>query len=263
MKISVLFLLLFASINSVSAAGSDTAAMPAAADYGERLAIPAVADDSEIVRHEGYSLLYSENDEQAFWVAYLLTREETEGLEKRSGSFKADPEIGTGSARLSDYKGSGYDRGHLAPAADLKYSKQAMNDSFYLSNMSPQKPSFNRGIWKKLEKWVRKRAAENETLCIVTGPLLTDGPYSTIGEERLSIPKYFYKVILDFTGEEKKAIGFILPNEKSDGPLSDFAVTVDRVETVTGIDFFPLLDDGVEKALESNADFNIWITETE
>ena len=124
---------------------------------------PRPINGEQLVTHLGYSLSYNEKHEQANWVFYELTIDEVLGSIKRKDQFRADPNIKTGSASLSDYKRSGYDRGHLAPAADMKWSSKAMSESFFMSNMSPQTPSFNRGIWKKLENLVRKWAVENKS----------------------------------------------------------------------------------------------------
>ncbi|MCF0238717.1 MAG: DNA/RNA non-specific endonuclease, partial [Sphaerochaetaceae bacterium] len=176
----------------------------------------------------------------------------------REDNFRADPSIPTGSATLEDYKGSGYDRGHMCPAADLHWSAQAMDDSFYLSNMSPQEGSFNRGIWADLEAVVRTFAVQNGEICVVTGPVLTDGPYKTIGKNKVSVPNYYYKVILDYSGKETKAIAFLLPNEGTKKDLDEFVTTVDEVERITGLDFFPQLPDKEEEALESTYDITLW-----
>lgn len=224
----------------------------------EELAIPAYSKDDIVVQHTGYTLCYSEEHEQPYWVAYLLTADEVFAANtKRSNNFREDPSIPTGSATLEDYKGSGYDRGHLCPAADQLWSARAMEDSFFLSNMSPQKHSFNAGIWLDLESAVRTFAAQNREICVVTGPVLTDGPYKTIGPNKVSVPKSFYKVILDYYGPEKKAIGFILAQDDR-GRLKNFAVSVDEVESVTGLDFFPRLRDDEEAALESSFNVNLW-----
>ncbi len=224
----------------------------------EELAIPARSSGDIVVQHTGYTLSYSEEHEQPVWVAYLLTADEVFAAETdRADNFREDPSIPTGSATLADYRGSGYDRGHLIPAADQKWSAEAMDDSFFLSNMSPQTHSFNAGIWSKLESAVRTMAAQNREICVVTGPVLTDGPYKTIGANNVSVPNYYYKVILDYLEPEKKAIGFILAQDDK-GSLSAFAVSVDDVEKLTGIDFFPLLDDADESALESTFDVSLW-----
>ena len=168
----------------------------------------------------------------------------------------------TGSAELDDYRKSGYDRGHMAPAADFRWSEEAMSDTFYLSNMSPQDPSFNRGIWADLEAAVRVMAYENNAVYVVTGPVLTDGPYETIGENEVAVPNEYYKVVLDYEEPEVKAIGFILPNEGSSKSLESFATTVNEVEEKTGIDFFPSLPDDQEEMIEGELDLSKWSLRT-
>jgi len=190
-------------------------------------------------------------------VAYRLTSGHTSGTVDRTNDFREDYKVKTGSASLSDYKGSGYDRGHLAPAADFKWSSTAMSESFFMSNMSPQKPGFNRGIWKKLESNVRNWASDNGEIYVVTGPILT-GSYSSIGSNQVSIPDYYYKVILDYKEPEIKGIGFILPHQKSSSSLQSFAVTIDEVERRTGIDFYHELPDEIEEQIESNIDISKW-----
>ena len=225
----------------------------------ENLEIPVGPDDEIIVSHTGYTLSYCEEYEVPYWVAYSLTKEEVSTQSaSRNDNFREDPSVPTGSATLQDYKKSGYDRGHMAPAADFRWSEDAMNDTFYLSNMCPQKHAFNAGIWSDLESAVRSIAYTDEEIYVVTGPVLTDGPYETIGENKVAVPKYYYKVILDYTDPVIKAIGFILPAENSSEPLSYFAVTVDKVEEVTGIDFFPALPDDIEDVVEAECDSSLW-----
>ena len=163
-----------------------------------------------------------------------------------------------GQAPLRFQIGSGYDRGHMAPAADFKWSAEAMSDTFYLSNMCPQEPSFNRGIWADLEAVVRTMAYDNGEVHVVTGPVLTDGPYETIGKNEVAIPKQFYKVVLDYTDPDIKAIGFVLSNEGSDKALQSYAMSVDEVEEITGIDFYPSLPDDQEEAIESKVNTADW-----
>jgi endonuclease G len=156
---------------------------------------------------------------------------------------------------LADYKGSGYDRGHLCPAADMKLNEVSISETFFLSNMSPQDPSFNRGIWAKLESLVRDWCLIHDTLYIATGPVFKDN-LGAIGADSVTIPGYFYKAIID--GSKMKTIAFVLPNAKSSNELSSFVITVDSLETLTGIDFFAGLPDQLEKDLESKADFSRW-----
>jgi endonuclease G, mitochondrial len=223
----------------------------------KNLEIPAITSVDKVISHTGYSLLYNEANEQASWVAYNLTREETNKVYDRTDKFIPDPAVSTGSAIDADYSGSGYDRGHLAPAADMGWSSTAMAESFYYSNMSPQVPAFNRGIWKKLEELVRDWAVENNSIFIVTGPVLTSG-LKSIGADKVSVPNYYYKVILDYEEPDIKGIGFILPNAGSSKPLQDFAVTIDSVEKVTGIDFYPSLPDNQEKMIEKTLCIDCW-----
>lgn len=188
--------------------------------------------------YKGFDLGYNEGNEQASWVIYILTRAEVEeGRVGRSDNFRSDKSISTGSAALADYRGSGYDRGHLAPAADMKWDQEAMSQSFLLSNMSPQEPSFNRGIWKELEGQVRQWALEKDSLLIVTGPVLAD-IQNSIGENQVGIPLYYYKIVVDLSPPRHGMIAFLLPNEGSDKDLLYYAISVDSLESFTGYDFF-------------------------
>jgi endonuclease G len=222
------------------------------------LELPKLNSSKEKPIHKtGFSLLYNEAHEQATWVAYQLTKSETQGFIERTDNFREDPMVKTGSATSADYQGSGYDRGHLAPAGDMGWSSLAMSESFYYSNMSPQIPAFNRGIWKRLEEKVRLWAMDYDTLYVVTGPVLTlDLP--KIGPSQVSVPRYYYKVLLDYSEPEIKGIGFVMPNLGSKLPLQYYAVSIDSVERLTGIDFFPKLADEQENLIEKNVCLGCW-----
>ena len=222
-----------------------------------KLELPKTNSKDKIITHTGYSFLYNETHEQANWVAYDLSKEETNKLFERTNKFISDPKVKTGTASDKDYEGSGYDRGHLAPASDMGWSSTTMAESFYYSNMSPQTPSFNRGIWKKLEELVRTWAIENNTVYVVTGPVLTNR-LQTIGPNKVSIPNYYYKVVLDYSDPNIKGIGFILPNISSKEQLQYYAVSIDSVEKMTGIDFFPLLKDDQEELIEKTLCIKCW-----
>ena len=216
-------------------------------------------NDVSIIKHNGFVLKYNEEHEQADWVAYQLTSQEVMGTVKRSNDFLADPSVKTFSATPQDYKNSGYDRGHLAPAGDMKWSHQSMNNCFLMSNISPQKREFNGGIWEHLESLMRKWAKAEKAIFIVTGPVLKDGIDGKIGDKnKISIPKYFYKVVLDMEQPDIKGIGFILANEFGDKPLKEYAVSIDEVERRTGFDFFPMLPDDLENKLEAEKDVKKW-----
>jgi endonuclease G len=208
----------------------------------------------EIIRHTYYALSYSEENEQAAWVYYQLSSEINNGNQSRTDDFRVDPSVSTGSASLSDYKGSGYDRGHLCPAADMTQNKTSMSETFFLSNMSPQLAGFNRGIWSAVEDQVRKWALEYKNIYVVTGPIFKDN-IGTIGEDAVTVPGFYYKVIFD--GKDKM-IGLILPNASSSKSIDQFVVTVDQIEKKTGIDFFPGLNDQLENKLEAASDWNSW-----
>jgi endonuclease G, mitochondrial len=222
-----------------------------------KLELPKTNSKDKIITHTGYSLLYNETHEQANWVAYDLTKEETNKLYERTGKFISDPKVKTGTASDKDYEGSGYDRGHLAPASDMGWSSTTMAESFFYSNMSPQTPSFNRGVWKKLEELVRTWAIENDAVYVVTGPVLTN-ELQTIGPNKVSVPNYYYKVVLDYSQPNIKGIGFILPNIGSKEQLQNYAVSIDSVQKMTGIDFFPLLEDEQEKLIEKTLCIKCW-----
>lgn len=220
----------------------------------QQLEIPTHPNDDQIVKHHAYTLSYDEDHEQPRWVAYMITRQRTYGQINRSNDFRPDPDVKTQSAQPSDYRGSGYTRGHLAPAGDMKWDTLAMSECFLLSNMSPQDHDFNDGIWNKIEKRVRYWARKYDTLYIATGPVLTPG-LKTIGHG-VSVPEYFYKVILD--PRRKEGIGFVVPHHDIDVTLPKFVVTIDSVERLTGIDFFPALPDNVEESIESKCNVRSW-----
>lgn len=224
----------------------------------DNLTLGAPGEADIVIDRIGFALGYVDEHKQSAWVIYKMTRSEVETkVAKRTDRFKADPSIPTGSAHPDDYRKSGYDRGHLAPAADMAWSEQAMTDSFYMSNIAPQKPAFNRGIWAKLEAQVRAFAVAEEEIYVVTGPVLPREKTITIGANAVTVPSHFYKVVYDLT-PPCKMIAFVLPNEGSSRPLSDFAVTVDAVEELTGLDFFPLLPKEEQEKLESTITIQAW-----
>lgn len=209
-----------------------------------------------VISHAGFSLVYSEPHEQAVWVAYRLTAGMTRSKVKRSNNFRIDPNIVTGSAEHADYRGSGFDRGHLAPAGDMGWSEASMSDSFYYSNMSPQRPSHNRGVWKRLEELVRDWAVAYDSLYVVTGPILKDS-LPTIGPNEVSVPEAYYKAILR-ASPTWEGIAFVVPNEGSKEPLTTFAITIDSLQRLSEIDFFYLLEDSLETALEQRFCAQCW-----
>ena len=216
-----------------------------------------VNENPKIVKHNSYILEYSEEHEQAYWVVYKVTPTELDTKIKRFSRFLIDTLIETGSANNKDYAKSGYDRGHLKPAYISKTSELDMRESFFYSNMSPQAPSFNRGRWKKLEKFVVDVAKEEGSLWVVTGPALENN-LEKIGENGVSIPRFYYKVLYDLEPPEYKAIAILMKNEKSDKLLLHSIMSVDKLEEKLGMDFFPNLDDKIENKIEASSNFMIW-----
>lgn len=228
-------------------------------EEGTRYYLPANGR-GEVIHHRTYSLSYVEAHEQAEWVAYRLTRDEVKGpWVDRTDDFRPDDKVSTRSADPADYRGSGYDRGHLLPAADRAYSTEAMSETFLMSNISPQARHFNGGVWRELEEMTREWAQESGTLYIVTGPLLDMQPKGKIGNNEVTIPGGFYKVILDLEEPLLRGIGFVMPNTITYEPLYTFAASIDEVERMTGLDFFAgLMPEEVEAEIEANGDVDLW-----
>jgi endonuclease G len=223
------------------------------------LEIPILNNSDQIVKHTAYTFQYSELNEQPDWVAYYLTKNRLRGNAQRTDDFKEDPLVVSGSAQLSDYKRTGYDRGHMAPAADFSWSQTAMSECFYLSNMSPQLHSFNAGIWETLENQVRIWAdSDNDTLFIVTGPILKDGLPTVGARNKLTVPDYFYKALLRKSATGFSAIAFVLKHENSFQSLYNYAITIDSLEKLTKINFFYKLPSTIQAEIESKIDFDQW-----
>jgi endonuclease G len=190
-------------------------------------------------------------------VAYRLTKQmvSTKAV-KRSNRFHVDPAV-DGCPSPDEYKRSGYDRGHIAAAEDMRWSEQAMQDSFSMANMTPQSPGLNRGPWKRLEERVRTWAAAFDEVYVTAGPVLTEPCLKTIGHA-ICVPARHFKVVLERTGGEIKAIGFIFPQDAK-GDLTPYVRSVAEVQKVTGLDFFPALPDDIEQKVEAHADLGAWV----
>lgn len=214
----------------------------------------------EIVKHTYYTLGYNESHEQSDWVSYELTKESLQIPNvPRAKRFNTDPDVSSRSARHNDYSNSGYTRGHMAPAGDMAFSEEAMQETFYMSNMSPQLRAFNGGIWRELEETVRDWAYRENKIYIVSGPIF-DGVTKYIGKSsKVRVPTHFYKLIVDLSGRSKKGIGFLIPHAMSEAPLMDYAVSIDEIEAKTGLDFFDQLyenseeEDSVEMSIDKGA----------
>ena len=211
-----------------------------------------------IINHEYYSLSYSEKHEQAEWVAYELTNKHIKKTKHKRPYFIKDKKIKTKSAHYKDYKKSGYDKGHLCPAGDRKFSKEAHDATFIMSNIAPQKHDFNSGVWNRLEQKTRYWANKYKGLYVITGGIL-EPKLPTIGRNKVAVPKQFYKIIFDYTEPEVKAIAFLFDHKESKKPLYTFVTSIDHIEKITGIDFFPKLPDAIENQLEKSTEYKNWV----
>lgn len=209
-----------------------------------------------LLKRSGFALGYNKKFRQAIWVCYILTAEKLEMPKVPRARFRIDPAITSRPVSPKDYSRSGYDRGHLVPAADMTYSIETMNHSFYMSNISPQIPGCNRGIWKRLEQQVRRWVRREKKLFIISGPIFQN-TQKKVGKNDIPVPTAFFKIILDMT-PPLKMIAFIVPNQTSRRRIKSFAVSVDDVERITGYDFFNTLDDEIENKLEKEKNFSAW-----
>ena len=205
----------------------------------------------QLISHTGFTLSYDADFKTPQWVAWELTAEELDGTWPRKDSFSPDPEVRGAQAYHKDYSNSGYDRGHMAPAADMKWSEAAMEESFYTSNICPQNRNLNRGDWKDLEELERDWAKEYGAVAIAAGPIYTSKRPKRIGAHKVAVPDAFFKVLLVGYPDSPKAYGFVFKNEAGSRKLSYYQRTVDEVEELTGMDFFPALPDEVENEIES------------
>lgn len=214
----------------------------------------------QIIVHKGYTVSFNPDWNIANWVAYELTADETVGVEERRDKFMPDPDVATDPVQHSDYTNSGLDRGHLAPAGDMKWSETAMNESFYTTNICPQNHNLNTKSWKRLEEQVRDWAQSFGNVYICTGPIV-ENTDSTIGRDHsIVVPQAFYKAVLVKTGDEWHAIAFRMENRSEDTKkeLPHFVRTVDEIERMTGIDLFYNLPDSVESDIEREYDLRDW-----
>lgn len=225
--------------------------------------IPRMQKDapSQILRYTGHTLSYNNETRLPNWVAYELTREEARGENPRKDKFARDPQAKGAQGDKEDYRNSGWDRGHMAPAGDMKWSIKAMDESYYFTNICPQNHELNTGDWKELEEKCRYWAEKFGSLYIVCGPIVTDNTHGKLGDNEIVIPDKFFKVLLTRKDGEWHGTGFIFHNPPKrnsrlstrppvNRPLESYLVTIDEVEAVTGLDFFHKLPDSVEKEVE-------------
>lgn len=230
----------------------------ASAEYVAELQVvklPDVLPDKRLA-YRGFTVHFNPELHIPNCVVYELTASETEGSVPRFGSFETDSAV-AGCATPWDYTLSGYDRGHMIPAGDLRWDSMAMRESFKMTNVCPQTRALNSGGWTKIEDKIREWAVRDSALIVVTGPVITRG-MKTIGDSHVAVPTAFFKVVLAPFATPMRAIGFVMPNKAANGPLKKYAVSVDEVERRTGIDFFSALPDDIENDIESQLNLSVW-----
>ncbi len=229
--------------------------------------------EGDVIKHSAMALIYDEEHEMAKWVQHMIITDVIDGRTSRTNDFRVDPKISTGSSEESDYfvkttidgktvyDGFGYDRGHLAASADFRWNQKALSETYYYSNMTPQAPEFNREAWAEVEMFVRDYVFRNVVdLYVVTGPVLEPNlPKQTKSKNAISIPRQHYKVALDL--ENQRGIAFIMANEKAEMPIENYMTTIDEVEALTGLNFFPTLTNEEESRIEATFDYKIWMPE--
>lgn len=232
--------------------------------------------EDDFIEHSAMVLAYDERHEQAKWVMHIIAPEIIQGTVGRTNDFRPDPKVSTGSAVEEDYflktlqadgnysyDGFGFDRGHLAPSADFRWSFNALSESYFYSNMSPQRAEFNRGGWAELEDALRAYIYRNleHHLVVVTLPVLHDElPVIERSVNRVSIPETYVKVAFD--PKTERGIAFAMPNSTIDRPLASYAMTIREAEEMTGFDFFPLLDTCITNVAETTYNIEDWLTES-
>lgn len=225
-----------------------------------KVGLPICQEQVQVVEHKAMTLGYNEKHEQASWVSHIILPDVEKGNVSRTNNFRKDKLVTTGTAGKSDYWYSGYDRGHLAPSADFRWSKTALSESYFYSNMAPQLPELNRQKWAELENAIRDYVIENKVqVYVVTGGILHDSLPIMQNEGRknsVSIPNYFYKVVLDNSEGNQKGIGFVLPNGSCNYPIMSYAISIDSVEKLTGINFFSKIKN--ESSVEQKTDVSAW-----
>jgi endonuclease G len=201
---------------------------------------PKVQRKEQFVQHKYFALVYDDSHELAKWTAYSLTSKETYPYVERSYNYRQDPKVSTFTPTYDDYKKTGFDRGHLIPARDMMFNELAQVEVNYMSNITPQEPGFNRGIWRVLERNVRRWANQYDSVMVVTGPILTDS-LAKIGDmTKFSVPESYFKTVMVFNDTIKSGIAFHIPNQKAkNSDIFQYAITIDSLEIITEMDFYP------------------------
>lgn len=210
-----------------------------------------------IIKKKAYIVSYNKDTKIPNWVAWHLTGDHSDGSVGRSNAFYEDEEVPLPRATSEDYRGSGWSRGHMCPAGDNKWDIEAMNQSFSLINVCPQDASLNSGVWNSIEIDCRNWAKRFQDIYIICGPVFYKQEHVLIGANGVYVPEAFFKVVLCLNGEPK-GIGFVVKNSAGTKKKDLYYNSIDQVERITGIDFFPILPDNLENDIESHLDIDVW-----
>ncbi len=221
----------------------------------DSVGLAAPIPNEQLVKHVAFTSSYNPVHRQPNYVVHVILKDILFGTQKRSNDFRADPFIKQNMSDSVDYWNSGFDRGHMAASADFKWNRKALSESYFYSNIIPQNHELNQGAWNKLEMQVREWAIDNTELIVITGPVLkNDLQKIPQGSFKVSIPEYLYKIVVDYYPPTYKAIAFLYPNKNVPYELDNHIISIDSIETLTGIDFFPKIEDAVENKLEAESD---------
>lgn len=225
---------------------------------GIELALPAYDASEHILVYEGFTASYNHSTLVPNWVAYDLTSEETQGEYTSGSNFSRDPHLKGRQASREDYSHSGWDKGHMAPKADLKWSEKAWWESHYFTNICPQDRKMNGGDWNRLEQLVRRLARQYGNVYVVCGPIFDSCVHGTIGQAMVQVPDAFFKALLVPVDGSYQAVAFVMHNDSRRQPPEKVAMTVNELEQMIGRDLFPTLDDSVEETIESAYNPAVW-----
>lgn len=230
-----------------------------------RWGYPALDPGDEVIVHPGHALVWNDRYKVPKWTAHLIVPDISEGNLARIDSFRPDPKLKTNTNLFESYWYSGYDRGHMVPSADMRWSFDALNATYYYSNIAPQRPELNRGAWAELEDWMRRYVHySGNRVYVVTAPILgEDMPLlnKPKAPEDVYAPPYFFKAMVDIDGPKKKGIAFIMKNGLNDQGILSYAVSIDSVEAMSGLDLFAALDDTLENRIEAMNNTKEWYGE--
>lgn len=259
MKKFLIVILVVGAVVLICGAMMNREDIPSVEGDGDKLAFASVPEGTpeQIFDYEGFRVSFNADNKTPNWVAWELLGSETDGEQSRYNTFWQDDRI-EGCPASYDYSNSGYDRGHMCPAADQKWSRQAMIDCFSMANMVPQDHALNAGAWQTLEKKERLWAKRDSAIIIIAGPIYDQTNRKRIGENKVRVPNAFFKVMIAPYLDDPRGIGFIYPNMSAPGNMQDYSMSIDEVEKITGYNFFYNLPPEVEDRIEAVASFKEW-----